>query len=145
MMRRWLIRALALALLTLGVVAWVGSYYYWPRIAFADKSWDRIFFVSGRLGLGHDRPSVEPFIGWHFDCPPKVVNDLWPDADATSTWHGFGFSWFYRQHNWYITFPLWFPTLLSTLLLWFVWRKTKAKYNGRGFPVEPTKETAKAK
>jgi hypothetical protein len=33
--------------------------------------------------------------------------------------------------------PLWFPTLLSALALWFVWRKTHSPYCKKGFPVEP--------
>ena len=40
--------------------------------------------------------------------------------------------------------PLYFPTLLSALLLWLVWRKTRPKYNGKGFPVEVGDKQAKA-
>ena len=43
----------------------------------------------------------------------------------------------------FVSFPLWFPTLLSALLLWFIWRKTPAERNSRGFPVAPTAKANK--
>jgi hypothetical protein len=36
----------------------------------------------------------------------------------------------------YVFVPLWFPAMLSVGLLWVVWRKTRGKYDGKGFPVE---------
>jgi hypothetical protein len=39
-----------------------------------------------------------------------------------------------------VLIPLWFPTLLFALLLWLVWRKTRGKGPGRGFPVEVGKK-----
>ena len=36
-----------------------------------------------------------------------------------------------------IVFPLWLPTLLLLALNWLVWRMTRRRGEGRGFPVEP--------
>jgi hypothetical protein len=148
MMRRWIIRGLALTLLTLCVVAWVGSY-------FETVTWTYLGPVH-YIGIGVDSGLVEfldvmphpipatmtPKTGWdwayHLPSNPRILK-------ADHSLLGFG----YEAPpgaapGWAVWIPMWFPTVLSALLLWLVWRKTRPAYNGRGFPVEsPGKEATK--
>jgi hypothetical protein len=53
---------------------------------------------------------------------------------------GFGYDPLIRIPGWgehrHLLLPLWFPTALSALLLWFVWCKTRRNPAAKGFPVE---------
>jgi hypothetical protein len=63
-----------------------------------------------------------------------------------TAYHLLGFAWDAHAgpDRWhYIMIPLWFPPLLSALLLWLVWRKTRPKSSGKGFPVEVGEKTTK--
>ena len=136
MIRRWFIRGLALTLLALCVVAWVGSYWRGAYLMHDGRGWQqRAILARGGIGLGILRVSgpfhsqwlrgtmaIEPDFGWGLD------------KDDVFGWTGFHFV--YRWADKTIVIPLWFPTLLSALLLWFVWRKTRAKQTGRAFPVQ---------
>jgi hypothetical protein len=54
-----------------------------------------------------------------------------------SQYHFAGFAWLLYPsgiHGWTAFVPFWFPTSLSTLVLWFAWKKTKR--SPAGFPVE---------
>ena len=135
MKKRWLIRSIFMGLLTLCVTAWVGSfcweievYHYGERRVGAGIYWGRVcaFWVE----VAGDDPK------WGVVCIPasNLSEGRWSDKDD-----------FFDKFNWcgfcvagpplnQATIPFWFPTLLSALLLWFVWRKTKAK--PRGSPVE---------
>jgi hypothetical protein len=134
MVRRWIIRSLALMLLTLCVTAWVGS--YWREIVAYEKSqsFQRGGFFAGRLCL--------------LSCDAGQI--IWSDKtlyefavynwDIQANYHILGFHFVHCKFpEWTeIIIPLWFPTLLSALLLWFVWWKTKPRKMRQGFPIEPT-------
>jgi hypothetical protein len=131
MKKSWLIRDLALTLLTLCVVAWVGS--YWRCLYFACESgrpftviWNVVGIARGRFWTRTHWPSRVDEFGL---CTRPLGKDYqW----GTSGFMGFSLQWGVRGA---IVIPLYLPTLLSALLLWFVWRETRAK--PRGFPVEP--------
>jgi hypothetical protein len=40
--------------------------------------------------------------------------------------------------------PLWLPTILSAGFLGLVWRKTRPKFSGKGFPVQVGAKPTKA-
>ena len=130
---RWLIRGLALMLLTLCVGAWVGS--YWRAIGIAYSGTERCLVLdegNGKAVFGVEflPPGVPLWPGWHF--LRKVYLDAGYD---NSPYHLMGFAFQKRVDStiigrtsvWWVWVPLYFPTLLSALLLWFVWRKTRAK------------------
>jgi hypothetical protein len=144
MIRRWLIRGLLLTLLTLCVTAWVTSYSQGIGIVYSGNSQVSVL-GEGKgeavLDLEFMTPSVGAGPGW------EVGHSADPDTGfANAQYHflGFGFAKSVaiaaggtQVSRWTVWIPLWFPTLLTALLLWFVWRKTRAK--PRGFPVEVVK------
>jgi hypothetical protein len=140
MVRRWIIRSLALLLLTLCVGAWVGSYWRGIDIRRCWKDVDIVGLDYGRISYAHFYiiPS-DP--GWHFVLQSSNSN-VWEVWDSTPGLHGLGFCHFTTDRMYAVTIPLWFPTLLSAALLWLVWRKTKPRTMGQGFPVEPTAKPA---
>ncbi len=146
MMRRWLIRALALALLTLCVGAWVGSYWRLFEVDYSSGKVSRnLIILCGRIRFARQLSARE---GWTCDSEWVWRSDTLKEDDSMRQEYPL------TQYHWaglalwtgmvgppdgkgcLVHIPLWFPTLLSALLLWLVWRKTRPKYNGRGFPVE---------
>ena len=145
MKTRWFIRSLFLGLLTLCVVAWVGSYF---EFAMASHDSMRDFqYVDLHSGLVRysartgRRNWGEAAIGWHMGhsaVDAKSRAAVW-DAYRGSPYHVAGFAWRsfsepFVGSGWGVVIPLYFPTILSALLLWLASRKTKEK--PRGFPVE---------
>jgi hypothetical protein len=148
MFRRWLIRGLALTLLTLAVAAWVGSYfqiigghYTGGNGNGARPNHTEYFRInSGSLFYEHRSPSNIEDNGWHW-------YHLAPDHKEIATdykimdYRIIGFAYQPESDLVFSTrvlIPLWFPALLSTLILWFVLRRTKPKHKAMGFPIEPT-------
>jgi hypothetical protein len=134
---RWLIRGLTLTLLALCVLAWVGSRWQTVGVRYFVRDFTyAVELEQGCVSAGHDNYHFLLFgqehDGWDFFHRPAAL--------PTGFFGGFGFvSWkSFPLSFWRVTVPLWFPTLLSALLLWFVWRKTGAKPIGGAFPVEIT-------
>jgi hypothetical protein len=138
MLRRWIIRSLCLALLTLCVTAWVGS-----RFLRLDTG-----YISGRHVVWMRADSGTGYVGVA-EYPPSNFKWYWNCTDArpagcelmyqVANYHFFGFALTVRPvpSSGSIAFvPLWFPTTLSAGFLWLVCRKTRPKYNRKGFPVE---------
>jgi hypothetical protein len=144
---RWLVRGLALTLLTLCAVAYAGSDF--QRLAFVwEQSLPRREWI-GALGSGWLALEKHDIIDLSLPTPvnPGLRRTLFRDgavfqrAYSGSTYHGFGFAYHpdpsgLSHDNWYVIIPLWFPTLLSAGLLWLVWRKTRKPNPGVAFPVE---------
>ena len=156
MIRRWIIRGVALTLLTFVVALWLTSY-------FAELSlFRRINGLSSELFASHGS-----FYCFHESRAHSQGNPLFQSTFPDDPLHlsilsqsnpgirrpNYGPTTFgFRYGNvpalvgimdaTIVIMPLWFPTLLSALVLWFVWRKTRAKPIGGAFPVEVT---AKAK
>jgi hypothetical protein len=142
MFRRWLIRSLALTLLTLCAAAWVGSYFRGIKILVLSGThvWEP-GLAGGELNLvyGHHDPiasSVWEVTCWKYDSDTRSATRARYEG---ATYHFLGFGWRSGTLTNYhlLMIPLWFPTLLSALLLALVWRKTRTKIIGRGYPVEP--------
>ena len=139
MFRRWLIRSLFIALWVICITAWVGSYWRgaffqcW-RMALTD-----VFLLDGRLAIIRDDSLTPGEFGWKFVSPytRSQAGFDWPQWDSHSTYHCVGFSWHRPSWGMYASVPLWFPTLLSGGVFWFVWRKSRVKGIGSGFPIEP--------
>ncbi len=128
MLRRWLIRSLVLTLLTLCVVAWVGS--YWRSALVVHTGVKEKYSASLGGGLlwleQHDTPPISNQ-GWYLGSLPRRVPWDWKLNLFENA----------RGPDYVGIFvPLWFPTILSAGCLWLVWRKTRPKYSGKGFPVE---------
>ena len=139
MMRRWVIRSMLILLLAMCVTAWVGS--YWALgISHYGRTWDGVLLEDGRIGIVQFNSifNFNGVPGWDWGKHRGVMD--WTIWDKNrDTYAALKFSYSSSVIHWGVTFPLWFPTLLAALLLWFIWRKTKAKPIGGAFPVEPTK------
>ena len=141
MVRRWLIRSLALTLLTLCVVAWVGSYFESMMVTFGGNT--RLWCSSlrgGELDLTYQNQSPIPFSGWavEFDQCDGVDRAVTRATYEAMPHQLLGFAWRPHKEYWVdLMIPLWFPTMLAAGLFWLIWRKTRPKYSGRAFPVEP--------
>jgi hypothetical protein len=144
MFRRWLIRSFCIALLVACVVAWAGSYLrYVSEYEETDISHHtyarRIYVCDGKVGFFRDYDlDPNPFSRPWKEPSSESDTTFWKDWDRKGTYHIIGFSFYHDVSQWFITFPIWFPTALSALFLWFAWRKTKPKYNGGAFLIEPT-------
>jgi hypothetical protein len=133
MIRRWLIRGSALTLLTLCAVAWVGSHWMELQISYVGKMWNSIKWVNGDLVLGRTTAVAAPFSGFRVTHDRFLGNS---DSRSDEEVNFLGFEYLNLAWGQWFSVPLLYPTLLSALLLWLVWRKTRPAYNGRGFPVE---------
>ena len=147
MVLRWLIRGSTIALLTLCLSLWVGSYFRCVLVQ-STPSFGKTYLVNTYMGgaafcfVNHNSNNMAV---WHFEYGPEV----WPSSDKPTDGRQFlGFTYFYcsiisSSTMTYKGFciPFWFPSLLSAALLWFVWRQTRL-IEWRGFPVEvpPTPE-----
>ena len=142
MNRRWIIRGLALMLLAVCVVVWMGS-YRWAALAIYEPVADRELILAVecgsvcswewvRLSNSGYGPMMKTGWRWQFGrTNPANFKDFYSDTD----YHFAGFACDpVKGRNWTVIIPLWFPTLLSTLLLWLAWRKIRPK--PQGFPVE---------
>ncbi len=135
MIWRWIIRGLGIALLTLCMTAWVGSYWRDGYVGYrGTKSNQDIMLMGGRICFGREKSAPMAVTGWY--CGSNRRPERWMDWDNRFE---------YQKEARYsaIYVPLWFPTLLSAGCLWLVWRKTRPKYSGKDFPVEPAAQPPK--
>jgi hypothetical protein len=136
MIRRWIIRLPFLLALAFVVGVWVTSYFGGITVCklLAGRMWE-IYFIQGQTALEMDPGSPFPDSPLYFYFDRRAIAKNYIPLPTTlgfykGHWPGFDTSVL-------IAYPLWLPTVLLAGLNWFVWRKTRAKYNGRGFPVEP--------
>ena len=144
---RWFIRAFAIALLTLCVSGWGGSYFYGGFISYTSRGHSYITYsINTHMGgvrfyyNDHGRPGW-PSPGWEVEHGRSALSFddcSWDWRFLGIGYHYFDFAPYSRGISHCIGIPFWFPSLLSAGLLWFVWRKTRMKDVGRGFPVEVT-------
>ena len=145
MQLRWLIRGFAIALLTLCLSVWAWSYFYcvcitytpWPNKPYSVMTYTGGAFFSSNLASllfdGQPPPSWE----FSYDRETYSLSD-YPDHKR---FMGFAYSEFIISPGvvWpRVGIPFWFFSLFFAGLLWFVWRQTRPKTAGRGFPVEIT-------
>jgi hypothetical protein len=132
MLRRWIIRSLALALLTLCLTAWVGSYWRRCDVQYKRNFWNDLTVNSGRIDFQRVPNEFEKVARLRFETNNPYD---WGDSKGFD-YHFIGFGFLHFPRSWELQFPLWFPTTLSAGCLWLVWRKSRPKYSGKGFPVE---------
>ena len=131
MLRRWLIRVPCLWALTLVVGVWVGSYF--GGLYLDDYSRGRWLGVGAIQGLGYvaeDGTYAYPIGTFSLEFARGAkAQDLFYDA---RTWGFYCGRWRGNSSTFEVIFTLWLPTLLLAGLNWFVWRKTRPTYNGKG-------------
>jgi hypothetical protein len=145
-MRPWLFRVSALMLVTLCLVAWVGSYCREVGLERWDAPTSWVLTVNGGdLELCTKTvpdPAWRQYVvkswDWIYCLPAKSEY-----STVGSNYNCLGFyAWFGSGGGIFggsvmtIVIPIWFPSLLAVGLLWFVWRKTRAKPDRKAFPVE---------
>jgi hypothetical protein len=135
MVGRWIVRGLTVTLLAMCVAAWVGSYWWSAGVEYKPGLCYGVFATGGRIEVVRREPFFED-PGWHlsgFRTNPRHIPDL--ERDATRRWLvanvGGG------ETYWWVTVPMWAPAAVLALGAWVVWRKTRAKSGGQGFPVVP--------
>jgi hypothetical protein len=135
MIRRWLIRMPFLLALALVVSVWMASYFGGLQLT----CWFR-----GRLGsVGAVQGATFMIHATHQGAPAQY-RFRFQDGATAEEWGIVPAFWCGRLSwgAWSVNFPLWLPTLLLGGLNWLVWRKTRPKHNGKGFPVEPAGKEA---
>ena len=138
MMLRWLIRSLFIAFAVICVVVWASSYWRGVDFVFSGNSHNLMGYGHGRAYLLSIKNSAPQPFYWDIRVQNTSGPTDWRMENREADYAFFGFSFLHRSQWSFITIPLYFPTLLSALLLWLVWRKTRAKPIGGAFPVEPT-------
>jgi hypothetical protein len=141
MLRRQLIRSCLISLLSLCIAAWVASYFWQVEGESVGKTrvW-ALEAVGGGLELStgeNHRSGYSPplSVGWQ-PASAEYVSVRYESCELH--WGGFGWNHWAFRGVFRVLIPLWLPTTLAALLLWFAWRKTKPKAAGRAFPIEPT-------
>ncbi|MCL2639467.1 MAG: hypothetical protein FWD53_01345 [Phycisphaerales bacterium] len=138
---RWLIRSFTIALLTLCLGLWAWSYFRYFSIAY-NPSPGKCHFMdtyTGGVLFGSTNGIDWSPPGWRLTHNHHVQPLL--ELPVGKRFLNFGY---FRQGStpantvWGLGIPFWFPSLLFTGLLWFVWRQTRPKPAWRGFPVEVT-------
>jgi len=141
MVLRWVIRGSAIALLTLCLSLWGWSYFY-------ELSVRNTPYFNGV-------PWVCDFDMYAGSVFFKLTNNAWGGNEFRferypSSWLGLrhaklfpGFAYHSTRHPIHtiviereLEVPFWLPSLFLGGLVWFVWRQTRVKREGRGFPVE---------
>ena len=138
MVMRWLMRGVCMALLAGVVGVWVGSYA--GGLEMYKFSAGRYWRVGTVQGLGYmagcdvlGLPTAP--LRFDFMRGETAADDALPPT--TLGFYGKGWPWVSVS---YIIFPLWLPALLLVVLNGFVWRWTRRRKLGRGFPIEPAKK-----
>ena len=141
-------------------VTWVGSDALDAQCRGVDG---KLFFCRLAFTTASSGHALEAWI----ECGSFIVTedpgDVFPDGSTPPPWRwsssvpdransekayraapyrfgGFAYNvvpMFGGEERYYVLIPLWFPTILSAALLWFVWRKTRKKGTSGAFPVEP--------
>lgn len=145
MVKRWLIRSLCLLPLACVVGVWVTSYF--GQFIWHDwldgRGWE-VNDVRGLVYVSED-PGSRFRMHLHYESLGPLMSGNMDWNSVTPTLGFYCGTVGSDDYMFGIIFPLWLPTLLLLGLNWFVWRKTRVKYNERGFPVEPAKDATKAK
>ena len=119
-----------------------------------DRHYWEVMLNLGRVAYTHQyHQDYFGFHGWGWDHSPSSEQERYLRLRyEMSDHHLLGFAYQavvepagvgYRSSVGCVFIPLWFPTLLSTLLLWLVWRKTRPRTVG--FPVEPSNNSGTSK
>lgn len=150
MIRKKIIRCTCLLMLLLCIIFWVISYFSELRFGYFGNISGWVVITPGRVGgivqIFAPSPSgtayYTPITGrWRFSTRNPVPYSWW--LTPASDW---GFyvgreprpiaSSYGPLVRYCAYIPFWFLTLLSSLLLFFVWRKTRPGNSGRAFPIE---------
>ena len=146
MLRRWYIRTLLILALACCLTAWIGGYYRAFYIHHASSNLYVVGAFEGYLDFAYctDPMSAPP---WGFRSLKQRDHDYVQQEYADSQFHFVGFAFDHRHVALNVTalwIPLWFPTVVVAVLLFFSWRKPRLRSAATAFPIEPMapKETA---
>lgn len=150
MIKRWLIRSLFLLPLLCVVGVWVPSYWQMagvirnvpPHVSIWQINCGSFSFVDLQEWLTAEKAEIWGYAHAEADLVEARVRYL------GSEYHFIGFAYdapspILKSRE--IIIPHWFPTLLLLVLNWLVWRKTRARLEGRAFPVEPAAKPGELK
>jgi hypothetical protein len=153
MIRRRLIRGLAILLVVACAAAWVRSYHSAAFIILKTRdSVLRFESLRGKICLAHHKNYLhEP--GWQFGDDDSDFRRYFPQFETEDRSHvlrASGFSYgrfFFRggEPNMYAGFgvPYWFINSFGILIGLLVWRKTRTPNPATAFPVETKKQVSR--
>jgi hypothetical protein len=143
MKRRWIIRCFFIGLLVLCAGGWGWSYRYAWGIGYSGHSYWAVECARGEIYLVWVRDSVTRGFptGWAIIAAPATIAFDVRLAGEYGDYYYLRFHFDKKVDEWVCTIPFYCLTVLSTVFLWFAWRKTRPAAKGRAFPVEvPVKE-----
>src|ERR1035437_4189762 len=122
MKRRWIIRIIFILPILLCVVGWVWSGTHFSRIEYGVYGhwWIACDLRYGVVDVMVARSGVDGG-GWYCVTRPYPNARFWPVNSI------FGFGYYGPSHK--VVMPIWFLIFLFSLVLFFVWRKTRPKIN----------------
>jgi len=132
---RWLVRIFCGGVAIFFMAGWITSYLFPLQFFINAPKHDYVCveFTGGRISFAH-ASDVGGGNSWQFDLR-KGHEGEWEWLERSSKVHFLGFVYYHPSiAEWCHTIPFWFPTLLSAILVWLAWRKTRPVR--RGFPVE---------
>jgi hypothetical protein len=138
MLRRWLIRALFILPILLCVVGWVwsGTHFSWTKYSH-EGSYVACTASRGVICVKFDGRGTSN--GWACGVDSRDAH-FWPvDYPDSRSYLGFRFACFdeMARYDYLFAVPFWFLIIVSSAVLFFVWRKTRPKINPKtAFPVE---------
>jgi hypothetical protein len=138
MVRKWIIRGLAVALLAVCVVAWVGSYFWCGQSTLARGRhlwvgsilWGTVSLEDLSLGPNSDASAWMVYLR---PADHAVSREAYAACDFRFA--GFGYRGGWGSGGGAAMVPMWFVTLVAGGGAWWMWRRTRGT-GGRGFPVE---------
>jgi hypothetical protein len=138
--RRWLFRGVVMTLCLACVAGWIASALQPLRGVWWNDNDSYDLRLDGRsILVGHVKPSIHDGssgMRWFFLSPERPVRKPFY-GDGVTRFLGFAlWSSPLDPRDWTVWVPFWFPTLLCAGLFFLVWRWTRTRHNGRGFPVD---------
>ena len=144
MVRRWIIRSIAILICAVCVgSSLIGTFFPIVGMVAIGGVFLRVDWMGSEMGLSvfNRPPEWDGWVYWPRSDQGKFAI-LQAIYDHQLHFAGFGYG---RFENLYLLrLPLWFLSLLSVLLLLWIFRRTRAKSPPTAFPIEATQAVQKS-
>ncbi len=131
-------RGFFITLLTLCLGGWAWSHYYSSYVAYCHGGYR--FYVAIHVGALEAALIENTFHGKGFEFDNvRILSGGSVYFSTERRFLGFYIDWSGFDTLLEVGIPFWFLTIVLTLALFFVWRKTRRPNPARAFPVETVK------